>query len=245
VIGALIQLRAAWRNELSARARGVPVTKKSRRGPVLAVVLLLVAAGVGGFVLSQYLVRQSDRESEALRKEMQAQLAQLGATAQRLERASLNDRPPAASAAADARGSEDVTVTATLGPCRPHAAADAAAACSELEAVRTTLCAAVPPSAAVAATDLYARPATSSRPWPESRVAAGQDLGRARFTAPPAERAEADRARQVCADFSTWDGEQAYSARLVVNYAPAAAAPTPAPRVVSQAAAAPISEAAR
>ena len=52
VIGALAQLRLAWRKEVAERARGVPATKKSRRGPVLAVFLLLIAAGVGGFAFS-------------------------------------------------------------------------------------------------------------------------------------------------------------------------------------------------
>jgi len=63
VIGALAQLRVAWRKEVSERARGVPATKKSRRGPVLAVSLLLIAAAVCGFALSQYLVRRSDHEA--------------------------------------------------------------------------------------------------------------------------------------------------------------------------------------
>jgi Tfp pilus assembly protein PilV len=247
VIGALIQLRAAWRNELSARARGVPVTKKSRRGPVTAVILLLVAAGVGGFALSQYLTRRSDLESEAVRTQMQAQLAQLSATAQRLERASQNDHASATPAAGEAHGSEDVTVTATVGPCRLRVT-DAPTACAEQEAVRATLCASVPPSASVGATDLYARPANSAQPWTESRVAVGQEVGRARFADKPTERTDPGGAKQVCAGFSTWDAEQAYSARLVVTYAPAApavAAPVPASRVVSQASVAPISEAAR
>jgi hypothetical protein len=84
VIGALIQLRVTWRKEVSERARGVPLTKKSRRGPVLAVGLLLSAAAVGGFAFSQYLVKQSDRESATLRGELQAQLTQIRATAERL-----------------------------------------------------------------------------------------------------------------------------------------------------------------
>ena len=81
VIGALIQLRIAWRREVSDRARGVPVTRKSRRGPVLAVFLLLVAAGLGGFALSEYLVGQSARESAKMRGELHAQVAQISAAA--------------------------------------------------------------------------------------------------------------------------------------------------------------------
>jgi len=97
VIGALIQLRITWRKEVSERARGVPMTKKSRRGPVLAVGLLLSAAAVGGFAFSQYLMKQSDREAAALRDgELQAQLTQIRATAERLERVTLNDHSSSA-----------------------------------------------------------------------------------------------------------------------------------------------------
>ena len=104
VIGALIQLRASWRKEVSERARGVPMTKKSRRGPVLALGLLLGAAAVGGFSLSQYLVKQSERETAALRGELQAQLTQISATAQRLERATLSDHGSGQRALDDDRG---------------------------------------------------------------------------------------------------------------------------------------------
>src|SRR5271166_3973845 len=87
VIGTLIQLHITWRREVSERARGVPASKKSRRGPVLAVGLLLVGGVVVGFASSQYLARQSDLESAAMRGQLQAQLAQMNATAARIERA--------------------------------------------------------------------------------------------------------------------------------------------------------------
>jgi hypothetical protein len=101
VIGALIQLRVAWRKELSERARSVPVSKKSRRGPVVAVGLLLLAAGVGGFALSWYLTARWNRESLALRDVLEAQVAQINATATRLERATLGDQGSMEHAAAD------------------------------------------------------------------------------------------------------------------------------------------------
>ena len=226
VIGALIQLRVTWRKEVSERARGVPMTKKSRRGPVLAVALLLSAAAVGGFAFSQYLVKQSDRESAALRGELQAQLTQIRATAERLERVTLSDHSSSPQAAVDGRGGEGVSVTSTVEPCRARAAItpDEAPACAEQEALRITLCANVPASAVVTDMVLYARPEDSQRPWSESRVAPGQDIGRARFADKPFERAESDQIKQVCTGFYSWDGEQAYSARLVAKYilAPAA-----------------------
>jgi hypothetical protein len=238
VIGALAQLRVAWRNEVSARARGVPTTKKSRRGPVLAVFLVLIAAAVGGFAFSQYLVRQSDGESAALRGELQAQLARINATAERLERATPSDHGSTAHVDDGRRGTEDVTVTTTLGPCRASAGAtaDAAPMCSEQEPQRVTLCGSVPSSATVTATVLYARPEESQQPWTESRVTAGQDVGRARFADKSFERAESEQMKQVCTGFSAWDGEQAYSARLVVTFVASSAA-----HEVSQAAVVPIS----
>jgi len=226
VVGSLIQLRFMWRKETSERSRGVPVSKKARRGPVLAICLLLLGAAVGGFALSQYFVQRSDLESAALRSQLQAQLAQISATAERLERASLSEHGSGGRAADERRGEEAVTVTTTVAPCRAGAAvvADATPACDEQGAPPITLCASVPALAAVTAMDLYARPEDSTQPWAENRVAPGQDIGRARFADKPFERSESDQTRQVCTGFSSWDAEKRYSARLVVKYAMAPAA---------------------
>ena len=220
VIGALIQLRAAWRKEVSERARGVPVTKKSRRGPVMAVGLLLIAAAVGGFMLSQFLLARSDRETAAVRGELQTQLNQISATAERLERATRRDHELSGRTADGRAGIDGVTVETTIGPCRAGTGDDSQAlpGCAESAALRVTLCASVPASAALTETVLYARPAESHQPWSDSRVAVGQDAGRARFVDKPFERAEDELTRQVCALFTSWDAEQAYRARLVVKF---------------------------
>src|SRR5271167_2607785 len=118
VIGSLIQLRVVWRKETSERSRGVPVSKKSRRGPVMAVCLLLIGAAVGGFALSQYFMQRSDLESAAQRGQLQAQLAQISATAERLERATLGDHGSGGRAVENRRGEDAVTVTTTVAPCR-------------------------------------------------------------------------------------------------------------------------------
>jgi hypothetical protein len=238
VIGTLIQLRVTWRKEVSERARGVPATKKSRRGPVLAVILLLLGAAVGGFVFSQYLVRQSEAESAALRGQLQTQVAQISATAARLERAALSDHGSNGRAAEDRRGAEGVAATTTIGPCRARlaAAADATPECDEQAAQRVTLCTSLPALAVVSAMVLYARPEDSPRPWNESRVAPGQDVGRARFADNAFERAESDQTKQVCTGFSSWDSEHGYSARVVVSYVI-----VPAASQVSNAALEPIS----
>lgn len=226
VIGTLIQLHITWRREVSERARGVPASKKSRRGPVLAVGLLLVGAVVVGFALSQYLARQSDLESAAMRVQLQAQLAQMNATAARIERAALSDHGSSAHVLDDRRGAEGAAATATVGPCRTHGvvAPDATPACDEQEALQITLCASVPTLAVVAATDLYARPEDSAQPWSESRVAPGQQVGRVRFADKTFERAESDDTKQICTGFSSWDGEHGYTARLALKYRIATAA---------------------
>lgn len=226
VIGTLVQLHITWRREVSERARGVPASKKSRRGPVLAVGLLFVGAVVVGFALSQYLARQSDLDSAALRVQLQAQLAQMNATAVRLERAALSDHGSGAHVVDDLRGAEGAAATATVGPCRTHAvaAADATPACDDQEALQITLCASVPASAVVTATDLYVRPEDSVQPWSESRVAPGQQVGRVRFADKTFERAESDDTKQICTGFFSWDGEHGYTARLALKYGIATAA---------------------
>jgi len=219
-IGALAQIRVALRKDMSDRARGMPATKKLRRGPILALFLLLIAAAAGGFAFSQYLERQSDRESAAMRGQLETELTRISATAERLERATLIDHGSSAHMVGDHGGTEDVTVTTTLGPCRASAGAtgEAAATCSEQQQQRVTLCGSVPSSAVVTTTVLYARPEQSRQPWAESRVVPGQDIGHARFADKPFERSESEKTKQVCTVFSDWDGEQAYTARLVVNF---------------------------
>jgi hypothetical protein len=209
---------------------------------VLALGLLLIAAAVGGFAFSQYFVRQSDRESAALRGELKTQLAQINATAERLERATLADHGSSGRAAedrgtADRRVAEGVIVTTTVGPCHVHTdvVLDAAPPCAEKEPLQVTLCASVPASAVLTAMVLYARPEDSAQPWNESQVAPGQDVGHARFADKAFERTDSDQWKQVCTGFSSWDGEKAYSARLVVKYVLA-----PAASEVSNASLAPI-----
>jgi hypothetical protein len=221
VIGALIQLRMTWRRELSERARGVPVSKKSRRGPVLAISLLLAAAAVGGFAASQVFAGRSDHDALAVRAALESQVAQISATAERLERATLGGH--GAARAADPAGAvASATATATVAPCRARGPAGAtAAACEERDADAVTLCASVPATAVVTTTTLYARPEDSAQPWNERLALPGQDLGRARFANSPFERPESEQFKQVCATFASWDGERAYSARLATSYAAA------------------------
>jgi hypothetical protein len=230
VIGALIQLRAAWRKQVSDRVRGAPVTKKARRGPVLAVGMLLAAAAVGGFAISQFWAQRSDRDAEAVRSALQSQVAQISATAERLERATMSERRAAGS---EGDVSSSAIVTTTVAACRARAAlgAEAPAACGEGDAAGVTLCTSLPVVATVTAVATYARADDSLQPWSDSRASIGQDVGHARFVTAPAERPESEQAKQVCSSFSSWNGEHAFAARMIVTYSVAAPADG-APRAV-------------
>jgi hypothetical protein len=46
---ALINLRIAWKKELKARAEKKPVNKANNRGPVITVIVLMIASGIGGW----------------------------------------------------------------------------------------------------------------------------------------------------------------------------------------------------
>lgn len=193
ITATLIQLRMAWRKEMKARERGQPVTKQARRGPVVAVIVLLIASAVGGFALSQYLITGKKKESDLLRSEFDAKLDQLNAAAARLER--LGGTAAAASG--------DVAVQVTLPPC---------VECGEQEATTTELCASVP-AAAVVRAELYAAPADT----PLQRVEADQPLSGGRYSGLPQERLESDTSKQVCQSYQHWDAAPR-TLRLVVQY---------------------------
>src|SRR5215471_13365095 len=112
MVTALIQLRLSWRKELRERERGQPITKKSRRGPVLFVMVLMIAAAVGGFALSQYFDSYRYADRDTLREELQAKLAEISASAARLEQARLKEaaQPELVAHAGATRPADDVAV---------------------------------------------------------------------------------------------------------------------------------------
>jgi len=219
VLAALVQLRISWRKELRERERGQPISKKTRRGPVALVLALMIAAAVGGFALSQYLMSWREGDRDALRTELQAKLDQISATAARLEQARLNEyqQMEMGIRRADALrlGEEGATGSVVVGPCRPEVGGK----CTEKTAVRVSVCARVPASASVKEVVLYTRFEDSQQPWLNARVQAGQDAGQARFLEKFYERPDVDGAKQVCQGFEQWNGEKARLARILVKYA--------------------------
>jgi len=224
VLAALVQLRLSWRNELKERERGQPITKKTRRGPVIVVFALMIAAAVGGFALSEYFMTLRDGDRDTLRMELQSKLSEISASAARLELARLTEREQVESgvlrAEALRRGEEGVTASALVGPCKAESAAAPGSrpACSEQSAVQVAVCARVPASANVKEVLLYTRFEDTQQSWADSRVQPGQDAGGARFVEKVFERPDGDAAKQVCQGFVNWSGEKARLARILVKY---------------------------
>lgn len=212
VVTALIQLRISWRKELKERERGQPITKKSRRGPVLFVLALMIAAAVGGFALSQYFVSLRTGDRDELRADLQSKLAEINATAMRLEQARTSERKQVETevqrADASRLGDEGVAASVLVGPCKD---------CSEQSSMRVSVCASVPASATVKEVQLYIR-ADDKQPWADARVQPGQEAGQARFAEKYSERPE-EGVKQVCQAFANWSHEKARLARIVVKYA--------------------------
>jgi hypothetical protein len=224
-LGALVQLRLSWRKELKERERGQPITKKTRRGPVIVVFALMIAAAVGGFALSEYFMSLRNGDRDTLRAELQSKLSEISASAARLERARLAEREQVESGVPRAEalrlGEEGVAASALVGPCKSQSAAAAGSrpACSEHSAVQVAVCARVPASATVREVLLYTRFEDAQQPWADSRVQPGQDAGEARFVEKFFERPDGDATRQVCQGFVNWSGEKARLARILVRYA--------------------------
>jgi len=219
VAAALVQLRISWRKEMKERERGQPITKKTRRGPVIVVFALLVAAAVGGFALSQYFVSLREGDRDSLRADLQSKLSEINATATRLEQARTNERRQIETeiqrADASRLGEEGAAASVVVGPCKPEGAKQA---CTEQSAPRIALCARVPAAASVKEVQLYIGAEKPKQPWQDNRVQPGEEAGQSRFAEKFTERPDGD-AKQTCQGFANWSGEKSRIARILVKYA--------------------------
>jgi len=220
VITALVQLRLSWRKELRERERAQPITKKTRRGPVIAVLALMIAAAVGGFALSQYFVSLREGDRDALRADLQSKLSEINATALRLAEARMNERKQIETevqrADASRQGEEGAAASVLVAPCKPEGVPGAREECTEQTAMRITVCAGIPASATVKEVQLYIR-TDDKQAWADARVKPGQEVAQARFAEKFSERPE-ESGKQVCQAFANWSHEKARLARIVVKY---------------------------
>jgi len=221
IVTALVQLRLAARKQAAERAAGKPITKGTRW---LAILGLMLASAVGGYAFSEYQTFSEREDNKMLRDEMHSRLKDIGALAVRLERAGLpagNAAGPEIQLVAERkRGAEGVAAVINLPACRgPQVGlSQSAAACSESDAQRTTICSVVPSAAVVNDVQLFLRPEDSQQPWAEAKVQAGQDAGGARFLDNFFERGREGDTKEICMNLASWSSDKGRSARILVKY---------------------------
>jgi len=189
--------------------------------------VLFVAAAVGGFAYSEYLVLTQDAPAQALRDRIGHTLIAANAMAPAVAATGTPipaTAPPAAGPVhTDAR--DGIAVTVSLPACKGEPVG--LQACSEQTAINVVMCAPVPATARVTEVLLYTRPEGSTAPWREHLAAAGQDLGGGRFVAAHFERSDGEQSKDVCQKFAHWGGGPGRSVRIVVRYDPLPPQATP------------------
>ncbi|MFN0039197.1 MAG: hypothetical protein ACKVP2_06775 [Burkholderiales bacterium] len=222
VVTALVQLRVAGKKQAAERASGKPVTKK--QSSWLAILALMLASAVGGYVLAQYHAFNEQRENQRLRDEMLARMGELSAAAMRMERAGsqLDGQTSDALAAAERkRGAEGVAAVVNLPPCRGAQVgfSQTSPACAEGDALRASLCATIPPAAVVTEVQMFSRTGEAQQAWVDAKMQLGQEVAGVRFVEAFAERATPD-GKEICQPVLYWGSQPGRAARILVKYVP-------------------------
>jgi hypothetical protein len=232
----LLQLRFSIARELAARAQG-PVGRKKSRAPFIVLFVMVAAAAVAGFALSQWLIENERAAQGTLEHELRARADEAARTASQLAVTSASARAEIEMDVLRRLGTDGVIVMTTVGPCRPALVVSApgttsspgvsaepapppAPACTETEANTITLCGTIPDNAKVTEVEVFAREANSETPWSSNRLNPGKEAGQARFAEKYTERADPEQPgmKQVCQDFAHWSTERAQVARMQVRY---------------------------
>lgn len=224
ITASLINLSIAWKKQ----TKDQPASKKSKRGPVLAVWLLVAASAIGGFSLSQYLVTQSRKDAVELETQMREKLERLSLVAARLEQAVPATSPDAKLLTREKgpQAEADTQVVASVSLPKCTAGTEAASPeCTEPQAQRVEVCAELHASAKVAEVQRFVREDGDARPWAELRVAPGQSPRNGAFVGDASER-KSPHARMMCQAYVHWGGPRIV--RLLVIEKPSAAADAPA-----------------
>ena len=229
-----LQLRSALLREGAARSSSAAARRRNRIHLIIFLVIV-GAAAVSGFALSQWLTAGERAAQSVLERELQARVSELSRTASQLEATRGSERADIESGVLRRLGADGVAVTATVAACRPalivnppgaasppgaatEAAPPAPRTCTEAEASPVTVCATIPARAEITEVALFSRIAESDAPWSASRLLPGQEAGQARFAEKYTESTPEDGVRQVCQGFSHWSAEHARVVRMIVRY---------------------------
>ena len=232
----LLQLRFSIARELAARAQA-PAGRKKSRAPFIVLFVMIAAAAVAGFALSQWLIENERAAQGTLEHELRARADEATRTASQLAVTSAGARAEIETDLLRRLGTDGVIVMSTVGPCRPALVVTApgtaatpgvaaqpapppAPTCTETEANTINLCATIPNNARVTEVQVFAREANSETPWSSNRLNPGKEVGQARFAEKYAERPDPEQPgmKLVCQDFAHWSTEHAQLARMLVRY---------------------------
>jgi hypothetical protein len=121
-----LQLRTAALRD-GTRGQSGPAARRKSRLQRIVLLVIIGAAAVSGFALSQWLTEGERAAQTALQHELQARVAELGRTAGELEATRQGARAEIEAGVVSRIGADGVAVSATVAACRPPAAASAAA----------------------------------------------------------------------------------------------------------------------
>ena len=113
----LLQLRFSIARELAARAQS-PGRKKSR-APFIVLFVIVGAAAVAGFALSQWLTESQRAAQGTVEHELRERAEEATRTANQLAITSASARAEIEMSVLRRIGAEGVVVMTTVGPCRP------------------------------------------------------------------------------------------------------------------------------
>jgi hypothetical protein len=195
-----------------------------------AILALMMASAVGGYLYSELLKQHALDDLHAMRQELHDALAE---SAARVGQAS---NPVQAAAAASGEPSQThVIAQHEATPVDsfvyvPACHAQGEAACDEASAPSVTMCAVLPANAKAEDIAVYAQPDGVSQPWEQHRVAFDHDLGGAKFSNATVDLGGVS---PICVSFAHWSTEHAFVARLHVDAQPSLPVPAAATTVIA------------
>jgi hypothetical protein len=215
VMTALFQLFGAIRNSGKSSA---PPKRGSTLRSIVAVLALMIASGVGGYMLSELRQERTSRDLRSIRDELSAKLQLVEANTARL---AAREAAPVATAAAVASTQQPIEREAAI-----YVPACGSGACSDAQPQSMALCDAIPAALQVTRLDLFVRAAGAQHDWEQSRVSFGQDADGGKFVGGIQEQADVNDRKNVCVTFVHW-GTTPLIARMVLRAAARPEMPAP------------------
>ena len=121
----LLQLRFSIARELAARAQA-PSGRKKSRAPFIMLFVMIGAAAVAGFALSQWLTESERAAHGTLEHELRERAEEAARTASQLALTTASARAEIEMSVLRRIGSDGIVVMTTVGPCRPALVVSAA-----------------------------------------------------------------------------------------------------------------------